>query len=737
MTNELQQALTALEAGRLTDALDALLDAWRTNRSPELADVIDALGHAFPGPKLEGNAQSEWMALARKGEAADVFVLVETLLTAGPISALAGRVEQLVERPEDPRIALAFVKLAVEPPTTSSSNFPVWTKMFGCIEATGDARVIPLLKKRAGMKPGTSSQFWPKLNGWIERALKKLAAPSKLTKADAALVAKLARAAKNAKPVAAAKPSKPKPSAAPLGDPLARALTAAKSGDLPACVDALLDGWRERRLAAYAQAIDRVTALHDEGLPHPDGKDAWAALAANKRAIDVGRLADAAGDGKPADADQRLEEMLTWPDDPRIARAMFTHCEARTFSDRTRTWSLVADLLVKNIDVRLAPHLAAFAETGGENKARRAAMRRAGPAALAAIGAKPVEPVPAELASLKTLHDALTTWDEKRPVSERRLLEAIVAAPDDDAPALVYADWLIERGHPRGELITLQCAATPDPNKQNLLLRAQPRSIVGPAACLMYANLAYAAKRDLFRRGLLRKLELRNHMPTWFFEHHPLLWFLEELDPGDVDTTLAVVNSSRALRTLSAQPSLVVRLAALPTPLGVETLRLSYAREPETPLAALLQNLSGRGLSRVKHLEFFWSNGETHHDGIPDTLVASPLFENVETLAVATARLDTVLAALAKHGRSVAKLSLLRRHYLRFRLDVELDTTRTPRSVALLPERHAGELSDEEGEALVTALTSLKLPTKMKLTVADGLSLPKPTRTAVSKLVAL
>lgn len=57
--------------------------------------------------------------------------------------------------------------------------------------------------------------------------------------------------------------------------------------------------------------------------------------------------------------------------------------------------------------------------------------------------------------------------------------------------------------------------------------------------------------------------------------------------------------------------------------------------------------------------------------------------------------------------------------------------------MALLPERDAGELSDEEGEALVTALTSLKLPTKMKLTVADGLSLPKPTRTAVSKLVAL
>jgi uncharacterized protein (TIGR02996 family) len=39
-----------------------------------------------------------------------------------------------------------------------------------------------------------------------------------------------------------------------------------------------------------------------------------------------------------------------------------------------------------------------------------------------------------------------------------RLLAAIHAAPDDDAPRLVYADWLQSRGDPRGELIALQCA---------------------------------------------------------------------------------------------------------------------------------------------------------------------------------------------------------------------------------------------------------------------------------------
>ncbi|MGC4118961.1 MAG: TIGR02996 domain-containing protein [Myxococcales bacterium] len=36
-------------------------------------------------------------------------------------------------------------------------------------------------------------------------------------------------------------------------------------------------------------------------------------------------------------------------------------------------------------------------------------------------------------------------------------MAAILAAPDDEGPRLVYADWLQERSDPRGELIGLQC----------------------------------------------------------------------------------------------------------------------------------------------------------------------------------------------------------------------------------------------------------------------------------------
>lgn len=51
---------------------------------------------------------------------------------------------------------------------------------------------------------------------------------------------------------------------------------------------------------------------------------------------------------------------------------------------------------------------------------------------------------------------------------ERGLLAAILETPDDDAPRLVYADWLQGHGDPRGELIQLQCqlAAAPDDDRR-------------------------------------------------------------------------------------------------------------------------------------------------------------------------------------------------------------------------------------------------------------------------------
>ncbi|HKB04002.1 MAG TPA: TIGR02996 domain-containing protein [Gemmataceae bacterium] len=46
------------------------------------------------------------------------------------------------------------------------------------------------------------------------------------------------------------------------------------------------------------------------------------------------------------------------------------------------------------------------------------------------------------------------------------LLRAVLAAPEDDAPRLIYADWLDEHGHPeRAEFVRLQCAMDRIPPK--------------------------------------------------------------------------------------------------------------------------------------------------------------------------------------------------------------------------------------------------------------------------------
>jgi uncharacterized protein (TIGR02996 family) len=44
-------------------------------------------------------------------------------------------------------------------------------------------------------------------------------------------------------------------------------------------------------------------------------------------------------------------------------------------------------------------------------------------------------------------------------MTEEELLAAVLAAPEEDAPRLVYADWLMERGDPRGEYIGLMVQA--------------------------------------------------------------------------------------------------------------------------------------------------------------------------------------------------------------------------------------------------------------------------------------
>lgn len=75
---------------------------------------------------------------------------------------------------------------------------------------------------------------------------------------------------------------------------------------------------------------------------------------------------------------------------------------------------------------------------------------------------------------------------------EEGLLADICARPQDDGPRLVYADWLQERGDPRGEFIVLQCSRSPDPKREAGLLAKHRDAWTQPLTPVLLKGAGFA-----------------------------------------------------------------------------------------------------------------------------------------------------------------------------------------------------------------------------------------------------
>jgi len=136
-----------------------------------------------------------------------------------------------------------------------------------------------------------------------------------------------------------------------------------------------------------------------------------------------------------------------------------------------------------------------------------------------------------------------------------RLLADVLSTPDDDAPRLVLADWLQERGDPLGELISLQC------------LHATDDDAVDRIEALLYEH------EDRFREGLGPRT-LRYTFARGFVE--------EVAGPAQVLAEALVRIKARApLRrvrvTNAARPSLTAPLVSA----QIEGLVLEVAPQPD------------------------------------------------------------------------------------------------------------------------------------------------------------
>jgi uncharacterized protein (TIGR02996 family) len=95
-------------------------------------------------------------------------------------------------------------------------------------------------------------------------------------------------------------------------------------------------------------------------------------------------------------------------------------------------------------------------------------------------------------------------------VDEATLLQAILDEPDDDAPRLIYADWLEEHGDPRGEFILVQCALARCPltDRRRPGLLARERTLLARYKDEWAGPLGDLVREGEFRRGFLDAVSL-------------------------------------------------------------------------------------------------------------------------------------------------------------------------------------------------------------------------------------
>ena len=149
---------------------------------------------------------------------------------------------------------------------------------------------------------------------------------------------------------------------------------------------------------------------------------------------------------------------------------------------------------------------------------------------------------------------------------ERELLAAIRAAPSDDAPRLVYADWLLSQpslaDRERGELVHVQCAlARVTDAEQRRAIRARERELLAthPPPSLGQVRLELGWTRGFLEhcRGELE--ELARHATT-AFDLAPMLGLLELVVSGwavnqALVGRLATVGRMAQIRELSVVPA--------------------------------------------------------------------------------------------------------------------------------------------------------------------------------------
>jgi uncharacterized protein (TIGR02996 family) len=318
---------------------------------------------------------------------------------------------------------------------------------------------------------------------------------------------------------------------------LARA-SALATTDPEAALASLLEAWRSRRAPELAALVKRMSAAASKGREPITAQTrvelhrAWLAVEKKKDPADLDRLIDAVVKGQCADAQQRIDRLAKWPDDPRLRDALVDAVcarvttlrvplavqpplrEAAPFTSKPNRpfWGRgMMPLLERLGDASVVPRLRAVPREGSEFERWLGARVQK---LLPILEARPVPSLGAEeLAAANGVAKALER-SEAVVASAGRELDALYAAvwarPDDDEPRQVLADFLSERGDPRGEFINLQMArhrneiTSDGKRREKELLKLHKKDWLGPISRFIQA---YYLR---FERGFLVTCQLEH-----------------------------------------------------------------------------------------------------------------------------------------------------------------------------------------------------------------------------------
>lgn len=238
------------------------------------------------------------------------------------------------------------------------------------------------------------------------------------------------------------------------------------------------------------------------------------------------------------------------------------------------------------------------------------------------------------------------------PAIERTLRDEIYAAPDDDGPRSIYADWLIERGDPYGTFIALQLARAqrrePSPSdEEQALLDAQWRDWFGELA------IGMGPRRIEIARGFLSAIDLADVRivdPVYFED--PLWGTVQRLAVGrSVDAQLPdlLAATRRSLRWLGVSTRDALELV-MRSALDLEELAVRFELPPDAAtlaaLATSLPRLRTLGVSCLGEFAARWIE-RTDEAGFRDVrLLCRPHVDDLRAMLRAANRTRIVRVAV-------------------------------------------------------------------------------------------